>query len=572
MADSVSLYSVLQIDQKATFDEIKSAFKRQALQVHPDKGGSKEAFHLVHQALEILADPDARKKYDQSVATARFHGTSPKPARVVPRRRTVSKQCDPGAKATHPRREEDSKRKTEGTAETAPRASQSQQVKLLEKIRDLLKQLPRDSRQEVIRTQFSQKQRLILERWMAGGVPCRGKQTHPLPSIRASRISGVTAVTGVQTFSEDRLKKGASMLALQDLEGELSKSRNKSRKGPKKKSTGSLRGYVASIRSSLRCCGYKAGICFDSVDMYTRQCDFQTALDFLVILTSVKQRMRISTAAGTEVGEALQSAIETAASEHGRDAADLQLRFSVYQASSFFMGSEFGLWTPRVRTVELLAKIRSCLEPFRAFRGLCGKGKTIFGRYSPVYLQDAWQRFQHAVADAWEIAGADSTIVLQRIRARYEARADFHNRQLRTWEQQHMAMQDRNYKHQPKRARARLSRAEHRELQQMQAEDPKFNNQQRAHEKAIARKLFILSKPLVRWGRVIRKESELAEKARRKIFRQQRKERRKEKENRRRLEALHQKRQREEERLRRERVRKRMRTDLTMDDILGRDR
>lgn len=106
------------------------------------------------------------------------------------------------------------------------------------------------------------------------------------------------------------------------MEGELRKSRNKSRKGPKKKSTGSLCGYVASIRSSLRCCGYKAGICFDSVDMYTRQCDFQTALDFLVILTSAKQQMRISTAAGTEVGEALQSAIETAASEHGRDAAD----------------------------------------------------------------------------------------------------------------------------------------------------------------------------------------------------------------------------------------------------------
>ncbi len=135
-----------------------------------------------------------------------------------------------------------------------------------------------------------------------------------------------------------------------------------------------------------------------------------------------------------------------------------------------------------------------------------------------------------------------------------------------------MAMQDRNYKHQPKRLRARLSRAEQRELQQMQAEDRKFNNQQWAHEKAMARKLFILSKLLVRWGRVIRKESELAEKAQRKIFRQQRKEKRKEKENQRKLEALQQKRQREEERLRRERVRKRMRTDLTMDDILGGDR
>ena len=42
----------------------KLAFKRRALQVHPDKGGSKEQFHLVYQALETLADPKARKTYD----------------------------------------------------------------------------------------------------------------------------------------------------------------------------------------------------------------------------------------------------------------------------------------------------------------------------------------------------------------------------------------------------------------------------------------------------------------------------------------------------------------------------
>eukprot|EP00438_Fugacium_kawagutii_P027360 Skav223177 [mRNA] locus=scaffold2044:174895:175272:+ [translate_table: standard] len=62
-----SLYAVLQVDQTATLNEIKVAFKRQALQVHPDKGGTKEAFHLVYQALETLADPAARKKYDRTL-------------------------------------------------------------------------------------------------------------------------------------------------------------------------------------------------------------------------------------------------------------------------------------------------------------------------------------------------------------------------------------------------------------------------------------------------------------------------------------------------------------------------
>ena len=56
------LYDVLQVDRTATLDEIKLAFKRRALHVHPDKGGSEEAFHLVYHAFETLADPEARKK------------------------------------------------------------------------------------------------------------------------------------------------------------------------------------------------------------------------------------------------------------------------------------------------------------------------------------------------------------------------------------------------------------------------------------------------------------------------------------------------------------------------------
>ena len=50
-----SFYDALEVDQSATLEEIKLAFKRRALQVHPDKGGSKEAFHLVYEALETLA-------------------------------------------------------------------------------------------------------------------------------------------------------------------------------------------------------------------------------------------------------------------------------------------------------------------------------------------------------------------------------------------------------------------------------------------------------------------------------------------------------------------------------------
>ena len=38
-------YETLRIARKATLEEIKLAFKKLALEVHPDKGGNKEAFH-----------------------------------------------------------------------------------------------------------------------------------------------------------------------------------------------------------------------------------------------------------------------------------------------------------------------------------------------------------------------------------------------------------------------------------------------------------------------------------------------------------------------------------------------
>ena len=38
-------YETLRIARRASLEEIKLAFKKVALEVHPDKGGNKEAFH-----------------------------------------------------------------------------------------------------------------------------------------------------------------------------------------------------------------------------------------------------------------------------------------------------------------------------------------------------------------------------------------------------------------------------------------------------------------------------------------------------------------------------------------------
>ena len=177
-----SLYDVLLVDQNATLDEIKLAFKRRALQVHPDKGGSKEEFHLVYQALETLGDPAARQKYDHSLATKKTGPASHASHAPHPKEKKRKREDKHAQPATSCKAETKTKpQKTPGNKPTTfagkaaskpPRATatsaepQSKQTKLLMKIRDLLKQLPRDDRNDVITNQFSQKQRVILERFM----------------------------------------------------------------------------------------------------------------------------------------------------------------------------------------------------------------------------------------------------------------------------------------------------------------------------------------------------------------------------------------------------------------------
>jgi molecular chaperone DnaJ len=66
MSTKRDYYEVLGIGKSASADEIKKAFRKAAIQYHPDKEGGDEAkFKEVNEAYEVLKDPSKRQRYDQ---------------------------------------------------------------------------------------------------------------------------------------------------------------------------------------------------------------------------------------------------------------------------------------------------------------------------------------------------------------------------------------------------------------------------------------------------------------------------------------------------------------------------
>ena len=59
-------YEVLGVAKGASADEIKKAFRRAAVQHHPDKeGGNEEKFKEINEAYDVLKDSQKRQRYDQ---------------------------------------------------------------------------------------------------------------------------------------------------------------------------------------------------------------------------------------------------------------------------------------------------------------------------------------------------------------------------------------------------------------------------------------------------------------------------------------------------------------------------
>ena len=67
MAEKEDLYKILGINENASHDEIKKAYRGLSLKYHPDRNPAPEAtekFKQINQAYEVLGDEQKRKQYE----------------------------------------------------------------------------------------------------------------------------------------------------------------------------------------------------------------------------------------------------------------------------------------------------------------------------------------------------------------------------------------------------------------------------------------------------------------------------------------------------------------------------
>lgn len=68
MSDKQDYYEVLEVGKSASQEEIKKAYRKLALQYHPDRNKAAEAeakFKKINEAYEVLSNPKKRETYDQ---------------------------------------------------------------------------------------------------------------------------------------------------------------------------------------------------------------------------------------------------------------------------------------------------------------------------------------------------------------------------------------------------------------------------------------------------------------------------------------------------------------------------
>ncbi|CAE7520306.1 LDJ2 [Symbiodinium sp. CCMP2456] len=456
----MSFYDVLGLQQNASLEDIRLAFKQRALEVHPDKGGTKEAFHRVYQAFETLVARQRREQYDAWLVSPKEPASQNRKDSFAEKRHKKQKR--------QPRRQTKDSDKTRSNPPHMPKPQPSSRSRLA-KIQRLLGRLSRETRRQVICEHFSQKQRLLLEKWMSSMPGPAAGETRDRESVDPCAALPHEAV--LKSDSRPRDEQFGVHLALPDLPARRYPIKAKPRGRSKVRGLGAEK-YPSGLTAYTACVG------IDGVVVTSRKCDLPTALDYLVILTSMKERIQL----GDNLVSRMENALCLAAKEQGKELHELQLNLSLHFRHAYWIGRET-LCTPRCHSFKALADHRQLLGPF-----FQRKRSRAWAHLDPQALREQWLQFQKMYLNICSSLGMQLTKVRQRLQRMYRVNADYRQALHRHLERKAMARED------PRRWRQK---------------QPKITSRQRRAHVTQERRVTLLSRLLREWQCVIDKDDRL---------------------------------------------------------------
>ena len=73
--DSRGYYAILEVSERASFQEIKRSYRKLARKYHPDRNAASEAEEIIkkiNQAFEVLSNREKRRQYDSDILLTEF--------------------------------------------------------------------------------------------------------------------------------------------------------------------------------------------------------------------------------------------------------------------------------------------------------------------------------------------------------------------------------------------------------------------------------------------------------------------------------------------------------------------
>lgn len=348
MVISLSYYELLQVSHTATLDEIRKAYRRLALVMHPDKGGSVSAFQDLVHAFEMLSDAVVQEQYDHFESGNRRSDAVQTPSK---------KRCYPGA--TSP--SGGAKRtcigvpsnESHGSVQMSAESTTSNHMiasegRILDRLFTILGSAPPQERRALLSRLSSRARAGLLSRF-AGREP------------NAEMESSAGAETeGEQSF-QDISSSGSESDAPLALPASLDTPASVD-SAPLSSVGNRMRGICRRCTNPVR---YNALTVVNGFVIRSRLLEsLDTAIEYHVLLVQIKQaiwqRRQQTQTCSFEVH--VKMAVDAVMSENAVTSAELGLRFST-QVHSYSK-----LFTPEITDIQM------ALSEWRAMQNACAKG------------------------------------------------------------------------------------------------------------------------------------------------------------------------------------------------------